>query len=65
MFVPFTSNSLNNYIPLQVDRLKKAVSAHINTGSDFASAWHMSLFLVAEEWLLTVQLKGEGSLFKA
>lgn len=52
MFVPFTSNSLNNYIPLQVDRLKKAVSAHINTGSDFASAWHMSLFLVAEEWLL-------------
>lgn len=42
MFVPFTSNSLNNYIPLQVDRLKKAVSAHINTGSDFASAWHVT-----------------------
>lgn len=47
-----------------MDRLEKAISTYINLGSDFTSACHMSLFLVAEEWLSAVQLSGGRSLFK-
>lgn len=57
-------DTLNNCIPLQVDRLEKTMSTYINIGSDFASACRTSLFLVAEKCLLTVQLSRDRSLFR-